>query len=346
MSRSHYIAGKPHFVGKLPSVPDVKKLVAFWDIDFPLPEPKMMDQPTELQVPGTWTFDSARFTAKDYKLWTRTCRELSAERGSLVYLPRVELSRPEGRLFLPRHVTLWVSKPCRHMLSPWEAEDYTEYRVRQCEEAVLGKRREPTDAARRKRGKALALDLRIRHAGAGIWYVPSSGAGTEPRPLVSPEAKGYMVDMNKGTCECPDYKSRRLKCKHQYAIEHLEATQQAGWEMEYNGVFLGVDLADPRSSMAASFELLYGSLKNNPISAGLTKLELKGFSLVGITSGRLSTSKPNLRPMPRSEPTRFEDIVTIRKSDIDPLFAQPITPIALSSGDTLKVSATVTLQEE
>jgi hypothetical protein len=151
--------------------------------------------------------------------------------GSLLHIrePRVVIERPEAKLFIPRDVWLWVAKSCRTELRPWDAEPYEDYRVRLAEEAALGVYRRNhssvADRLRKSRGKALALDLRIQHIGFGIWYVPSSGAGTLPRPYVHPDAPGYDVDMNRGTCTCPDYDRRRAKCKHQYAVEYLQAAQ-------------------------------------------------------------------------------------------------------------------------
>jgi hypothetical protein len=132
--------------------------------------------------------------------------------GSLLHIrePRVVIERPEAKLFIPRDVWLWVAKSCRTELRPWDAEPYEDYRVRLAEEAALGVYRRShspvADRLRRSRGKALALDLRIQHIGFGIWYVPSSGAGTEPRlPITIGAGRSASTSMRSSIC-----KRRRL----------------------------------------------------------------------------------------------------------------------------------------
>ena len=62
----------------------------------------------------------------------------------------------------------------------------------------------------RKKGLVLAQAKRIPHPLAGnTFYVPSAV-----------DKGGYVVDTQKGTCTCPDFELRTLKCKHQWAISY------------------------------------------------------------------------------------------------------------------------------
>jgi len=56
----------------------------------------------------------------------------------------------------------------------------------------------------------IAATVKLRRKG-GVWSVPSQ-AGT---------GKAYTVDLkgDEPTCSCPDHETRRLKCKHIYAVE-------------------------------------------------------------------------------------------------------------------------------
>jgi transposase len=64
----------------------------------------------------------------------------------------------------------------------------------------------PTVDVRQERGQLLARDRRIKRADGATWVVPSATqAGT------------YVVDLLNGTCSCPDFETRRMKCKHQWA---------------------------------------------------------------------------------------------------------------------------------
>ena len=67
-----------------------------------------------------------------------------------------------------------------------------------------------SDTWRDRRGRDLALRFgaQIRRCG-GRWSVPSAtGAG------------GYLVDLVRSTCTCPDFATRRERCKHQHAVEY------------------------------------------------------------------------------------------------------------------------------
>jgi hypothetical protein len=63
--------------------------------------------------------------------------------------------------------------------------------------------------ARRDRGRALANDKRIRNVHGAMWLVPSA----------SQNDGAYVVDTGKASCTCPDFETRRAKCKHQWAVE-------------------------------------------------------------------------------------------------------------------------------
>jgi transposase len=62
---------------------------------------------------------------------------------------------------------------------------------------------------REQRGLQLAATRHIRKKG-DLWVVPS---GTDP------DAK-YTVDPAAGSCSCPDHETRRIKCKHVFAVEY------------------------------------------------------------------------------------------------------------------------------
>jgi transposase len=74
----------------------------------------------------------------------------------------------------------------------------------------------PIDA-RKLRGLALvqsAKRKRIKHVGGSMWLVPSAtdnGSG------------GYVVDVTKSTCSCPDHEDRAVVCKHIWAIRYFRA---------------------------------------------------------------------------------------------------------------------------
>jgi hypothetical protein len=66
-----------------------------------------------------------------------------------------------------------------------------------------------SDSSRRKN---LALQILngeapIKDMGGGIYEVPSQSVGGEY----------YAVNLNRNTCECPDWRKRKYPCKHIYA---------------------------------------------------------------------------------------------------------------------------------
>jgi hypothetical protein len=68
------------------------------------------------------------------------------------------------------------------------------------------------DGGRQERGLMLAQAKRIKQIVTGTFYVPSQNSNG-----------GYVVDVEKGTCSCPDHELRGLvlKCKHRWAIEYV-----------------------------------------------------------------------------------------------------------------------------
>src|SRR3989338_9062117 len=67
--------------------------------------------------------------------------------------------------------------------------------------------------ARKQKGMEIAKTARITRTDKG-WKVPSqSGAGH------------YFVVSNgfEAKCDCPDYETRRCKCKHVFAVEYIVA---------------------------------------------------------------------------------------------------------------------------
>jgi transposase len=63
--------------------------------------------------------------------------------------------------------------------------------------------------ARQEKGLILAKNKGIRHVAGPTWVVPSQ----------SNEQAAYLVNVEEGTCSCPDFELRRAKCKHFYAVE-------------------------------------------------------------------------------------------------------------------------------
>ena len=62
---------------------------------------------------------------------------------------------------------------------------------------------------RQEKGLVLAQAKRIKQIAGNTFYVPSAV-----------DKGGYVVDTQKGTCTCPDFELRTLKCKHQWAISY------------------------------------------------------------------------------------------------------------------------------
>src|SRR3979411_1200112 len=71
--------------------------------------------------------------------------------------------------------------------------------------------------ARQQRGMELAATRAIRSEGQGLWVVPSqAGPGNYKVNLAEAEP----------TCSCPDYETRRLKCKHIFAASFVRTREQ------------------------------------------------------------------------------------------------------------------------
>lgn len=62
--------------------------------------------------------------------------------------------------------------------------------------------------ARQGKGLVLAKNKGIRHVAGPTWVVPSQ----------SNEQAAYLVNVDEGTCSCPDFELRRAKCKHFFAV--------------------------------------------------------------------------------------------------------------------------------
>lgn len=63
---------------------------------------------------------------------------------------------------------------------------------------------------REQRGMEIAATTKLRRKGS-VWVVPSQGG----------KGDAYAVDLGgeTPTCSCPDHETRRVKCKHIYAVE-------------------------------------------------------------------------------------------------------------------------------
>ena len=63
--------------------------------------------------------------------------------------------------------------------------------------------------ARQRRALALVASKRkhIKHVAGARWLVPSQTDGG-----------GYLVDVDEGTCSCPDHEERGVRCKHLFAV--------------------------------------------------------------------------------------------------------------------------------
>jgi transposase len=66
-----------------------------------------------------------------------------------------------------------------------------------------------TSNPREERGRQIARGGKIKRLGKR-YAVPSQN---------SSESAGYLVDLTKAHCTCPDHETRRVKCKHQHAVE-------------------------------------------------------------------------------------------------------------------------------
>jgi len=67
---------------------------------------------------------------------------------------------------------------------------------------------------RQEKGKALARDKRIKNIVGSAWVVPSQTTET-----------AYVVNVAEGTCSCPDFTARRLRCKHLIAVEIVRTVE-------------------------------------------------------------------------------------------------------------------------
>ncbi len=74
-----------------------------------------------------------------------------------------------------------------------------------------------TTDLRQERGRMLSHDNRIKCVAGVTWLVPSQ---TQP-------SGGYLVNVAEGTCSCPDFELRRIRCKHQWAVEFAQTVAKS-----------------------------------------------------------------------------------------------------------------------
>lgn len=65
--------------------------------------------------------------------------------------------------------------------------------------------------SRHTRGRALAESGRVKHVDGPLWFVPSEKAG------------GWIVDIEAGTCQCPDHTGQKVRCKHLHAVAAMQS---------------------------------------------------------------------------------------------------------------------------
>ena len=70
---------------------------------------------------------------------------------------------------------------------------------------------------RQEKGLTLARDKRIHHVAGPTWVCPSQTQGDG----------AYIVNTQAATCTCPDHETRRVKCKHQWAVELSQMIETA-----------------------------------------------------------------------------------------------------------------------
>jgi transposase len=71
--------------------------------------------------------------------------------------------------------------------------------------------------ARQEKGRLLAQDKRIKRVEGALWSVPSQ----------TQRSGGYLVNVLAASCSCPDNEERRVKCKHQWAVEYVQTVEVA-----------------------------------------------------------------------------------------------------------------------
>jgi transposase len=75
-----------------------------------------------------------------------------------------------------------------------------------------------THDAREHKGLVIAATSKLTKKDDSTWIVPSQAGKGQ-----------YQVDLKSGTCTCPDFESRQLKCKHIIAVEiTIEREQNTG----------------------------------------------------------------------------------------------------------------------
>lgn len=71
--------------------------------------------------------------------------------------------------------------------------------------------------ARQEKGLLLSRDKRIRNVNGPTWAVPSQ----------SEEVSAYLVNTQAASCTCPDYETRRVRCKHIIAVSIVVSVETA-----------------------------------------------------------------------------------------------------------------------
>jgi len=74
-----------------------------------------------------------------------------------------------------------------------------------------------TTDARQEKGRQLSSDKRIKKVEGALWFVPSQ----------TNNAGGYLVNVLASTCSCPDHETRRVRCKHMFAVEFVQTVEVA-----------------------------------------------------------------------------------------------------------------------
>ncbi|MFL5342636.1 MAG: SWIM zinc finger family protein [Gemmataceae bacterium] len=81
---------------------------------------------------------------------------------------------------------------------------------------------------REQRGVIIAAMCKLTES-HGVWVVPSQ----------IQRDKRYTVDIQKGTCTCPDHKETGFKCKHQFAVDFtVKREQQADGSIVEHKTFM------------------------------------------------------------------------------------------------------------
>ena len=70
---------------------------------------------------------------------------------------------------------------------------------------------------RKVKGMSIAKEHKIKQV-VGGWIVPSQNS-----------AKNYFVSEHDFECDCPDCQTRKITCKHGFAVKTRQKTWNFGW---------------------------------------------------------------------------------------------------------------------